>query len=745
MRAAARAAEKAANSTIVHLEKSRRILVYAFLAVGIWYLWWRLGTFNSHAKVLSGVIYAAELFGFITALMHIFMCWKQSERRAPPARAGITVDVFIPTYNESPSLVRKTVLAAQGMQYPHRTWLLDDGRRAEMKALAEELGCEYLTRNDNAHAKAGNLNNALAHSRGELVVVFDADHAPRRDFLVETIGYFDDPDVAFVQTPQDYYNLDSYQHRKSRGGTAVWTEQSLFFRVIQRGKDCWNAAFFCGSCAVVRRSALDRIGGFATGTVTEDLHTSIRLHAQGYKSVYHAQPLAFGLAPRSVEPFIVQRLRWGQGAMHVWRLEGILTNRNLTWAQRINYLASVLTYFDGWQKAVFYLAPVVALVTGTLPLVTSTSEFLLHFAPYYFLTFWMFEEVSRGYGRTLFIEQYSMARFAAFAAATLAWIFPRLKFKVTPKSSAKARAARFLAPQWAIMSLNLFAVPIGVGLFMRSQGLPLEGVIANTAWAAVNVALAAMVLVYSSRVQRRKRAEYRFPVPLPARIWLGGVEVRGTVDDISNTGLRFYGLLPPYIYQGCPFSGELSLPEGSVAFSGHIRTLEALPDSGGVIKAFGAQYTTSEEERKRLERFLFGSDVQWRVNGYCEQAATPLSRLLPRAVAGPAPKPFADRRWNAAELRLPGRRKAQILASVRGGATGETWILSFNPLPEGCGLILRSFRRRSQLREIVRLHRLPQHAQIGSGVFAYQTVLSDPKVIRALDPSHAATQDREVA
>jgi len=256
------------------------------------------------------------------------------------------------------------------------------------------------------------------------VVVFDADHAPRRDFLVETIGYFEDPDVAFVQTPQDYYNLDSYQHRKSRGGTAVWTEQSLFFRVIQRGKDCWNAAFFCGSCAVVRRSALDRIGGFATGTVTEDLHTSIRLHAQGYKSVYHAQPLAFGLAPGSIEPFIVQRLRWGQGAMHVWRLEGILTNRNLTWAQRINYLASVLTYFDGWQKAVFYLAPVVALVTGTLPLVTSTSQFLLHFGPYYFLTFWMFEEVSRGYGRTFFIEQYNMARFAAFAAATLAWIFP---------------------------------------------------------------------------------------------------------------------------------------------------------------------------------------------------------------------------------------------------------------------------------------------------------------------------------
>jgi cellulose synthase (UDP-forming) len=184
-----------------------------------------------------------------------------------------------------------------------------------MKALAEQLGCRYLARADNAHAKAGNLNHGLAHSSGELVVVFDADHAPRRDFLVKTLGCFDDASVGFVQTPQNFYNLDSYQHRRRGAGGAVWTEQSLFFRVIQRGKDYWNAAFFCGSCAVVRRSALDAIGGFATGTVTEDLHTSIRLHAKGYQSVYHAEALAFGLAPESIEPFIGQRVRWGQGAL----------------------------------------------------------------------------------------------------------------------------------------------------------------------------------------------------------------------------------------------------------------------------------------------------------------------------------------------------------------------------------------------------------------------------------------------
>ncbi|HSQ72555.1 MAG TPA: glycosyltransferase, partial [Rubrivivax sp.] len=295
------------------LETPRRLLTGLFVVVGVWYLVWRLGTFNPEAAILSRLIYGAEIFGFVSALLHIFMCWRLSEREAPPPNAQRSVDVFVPTYNESVALVRKTLLAAVAMKQPHTVWLLDDGRRPEMAALARELGCRYLARADNRHAKAGNLNHALAHSEGELIAIFDCDHAPRRDFLTRTLGYFNDERVAFVQTPQDFFNLDSYQHRHANGERSVWTEQSLFFRVIQRGKDTWNAAFFCGSCAIVRRSALDEIGGFATGTVTEDLHTSLRLHARGWKSVYHAQPLAFGVAPESIEPFIGQRVRWGQG------------------------------------------------------------------------------------------------------------------------------------------------------------------------------------------------------------------------------------------------------------------------------------------------------------------------------------------------------------------------------------------------------------------------------------------------
>lgn len=712
------------------LEWPRRALVGGFVLVSVWYLTWRLGTFNPAAPTFSALVYGAELFGFGTALLHIFMCWRLTVRRATAPRPGITVDVFIPSYNESVELVRKTLLAARAMDYPHKTWLLDDRRRPEMQALVRQLGCEYLARADNEHAKAGNLNHALALSNGEMVVVFDADHAPRRDFLVKTLGYFEDARVAFVQTPQDFYNLDSYQHRWRGIGRTVWTEQALFFRVIQRGKDYWNAAFFCGSCAVVRRSALDDIGGFATGTVTEDLHTSLRIHARGYKSVYHAEPLAFGLAPESIEPFIGQRVRWGQGAMHVWRKEGILTHRGLSLAQRFNYLASALTYFDGWQKAIFYFAPAAVLLTGLLPLLATTPDFLLHFLPYYALTFWVFEEVGRGYGRSLFIEQYNMARFAAFAWATLALIFPRMKFKVTSKGAPAGRGAvRFTAPQWTVLALNVLALPAGVALYLWSEALPLQSLVANAVWAVVNAGLALAVISFTAVSQRNARDRYRFPIALPAEIVVAdGTPLRGTVDDLSDNGMRFYGKLPAAVDAGAKLTGHLLLPEGPVPFWGEVRGRVPMPGNPDVLKAIGCRFATSDEGRQRLEEFLFGSDLQWILNGYTDRVHTPMSRWLQSLVEGPQNNPLADVRWNAAELRVErdGPAEPVLLSAVAPGAA-EVFVVSHNALPERRDLILDVHLRTDAPARQVRLERFVPAGAEGSetSVFVYRLARGD--------------------
>ena len=707
----------------VPLEGPRRILVGAFAIVSLWYLYWRVGTFNPDAPVLSRLIFGAEAFGFFGAVLHIFMCWRLSVREAPPVQGTHRVDVFVPTYNEPVAIVRHTLLAALAMKGPRTVWLLDDGRRAEMAALARQLGCRYLTRPDNTHAKAGNLNHALAHSDGDLIAIFDCDHAPRRDFLTRTLGYFNDTRVAFVQTPQDFYNLDSFQHRDGRKGS-VWTEQSLFFRVIQRGKDTWNAAFFCGSCAVVRRSALEDIGGFATGTVTEDLHTSIRLHARGWKSVYHAQPLAFGVAPESIEPFIGQRVRWGQGAMHVWRKEGLLTHRGLTLAQRVNYFASVLTYFDGWQKAVMYIAPVVVLLTGSMPILTDTPTFLLHFVPYYLLTFWVFEEVGRGYGRSLLIEQYNMARFAAFAWATLAWIAPRGRFKVTVKGGTGSRTLRFTAAHWAVLGANLLAIPLGAALYVFNGRLPLEGLVANVLWAGVNIALACAVLAFTRRKGSNARADYRFPVPLPAELVAeDGRRLPGTVDDLSIGGLRFYGALPKGVAPGQAVAGHLELPGGRLPFWGQVcSVLHSRGSPDDAPRAIGCRFETNAENARRLETFLFGTDLQWHVNGYTDQAHTPLTLLLPERIAGPRPQPLANERWNAA--RLIAEDDEDLSFAVLAAHTDDTaaLIASYSELPTGRDLTLQVHRRTEAPLRRVQLQPLPLDPSAEGIIHAYRAL-----------------------
>ncbi len=315
-----------------------------------------------------------------------------------------TVDVFIPSYNEDEYILATTIAAAKAMDYPHEkltVWLLDDGgteqkvndanpvkaaaaleRRRSLSELCAAMGARYLTREKNEHAKAGNMNNGLEHATGEIVVVFDADHAPFKSFLRETIGHFaQDPKLFLVQTPHVFLNPDPIE-RNLRTFQVMPSENEMFYSVTQRGLDKWDASFFCGSAALLRREALDITGGFSGITITEDCETAFELHAKGWHSAYVDKPLIAGLQPETFESFIGQRSRWCQGMFQILLLKNPLFKKGLKPIQKLAYLSSMTFWFFPLPRMVFTFAPLLHIFFDVKIFVSSMDEALAYSATY---------------------------------------------------------------------------------------------------------------------------------------------------------------------------------------------------------------------------------------------------------------------------------------------------------------------------------------------------------------------------
>lgn len=578
VRAPGQAGEHTHVSTAVRRDTPRRErFIHAVVAVGliynVYYIIWRwTDTLNPDALWFSIPLVAAETWGILTFGALVFTAWKLKRRPHRPAPPGLSVDVFITTYDEPVEVVRKTAAAARAIRYPHTTYLLDDGCRPEMRAMAQDLGIEYIQRESSEHAKAGNLNNALGLTDGEFILQLDADHAPLPHILDRLLGHFDDPDVAFVQSPQDFYNTDSFTHVVDEKGRQVWEEQRIFFSIIQPGKDHHNAAFFCGSCGVIRRAALEDIGGFSTETITEDMETSMLLHARGWKSAYVAESLAFGLSPGSASAYQVQRLRWGQGSMQILRRFNPLTFDGLTWAQRICYLSSVTCYFDGLQKAVFLAAPLIFFFTGALPVATLEFEFLVRFFPYLFLSILSFELIARGHGYLWISERFNMARWPIYIRALTGFFAKdRLPFNVTPKGADKVPVRTYIW-QLALLVLSPVAVVFATVAHSRgwidytAPGWASGAFILNTFWVLWNAYFAWQVI----RMARAKRQqdEYFFPSVVPLRLWrtdAEGVEAwpsTGVTEDMHSGAAHL--LCSEAFDVGTPVRLSLDLATGHV-------------------------------------------------------------------------------------------------------------------------------------------------------------------------------------
>lgn len=370
---------------LINRSPSRRaslILVLMSVSITARYLFWRASDtldFETTGQAVFGLLlFGAELFaGTLMALSYVQTAWPLNRKPVPLPRDPEhwpTVDVYIPSYNEALEIVRSTVFAAMNMDWPRdklRVWILDDGRRPEFRAFAEQVGCGYIIRPDNKGAKAGNLNHAMQHTDGEFIAVFDCDHAPTRAFLQMTVGWLvRDARLAMVQTPHHFYSPDPFERNLARK-RRVPNEGLLFYGAIQPGNDLWNAAFFCGSCAVIRRSALQDVGGVPHATVTEDCHCSFLMQQRGWHTAYLRLPLAAGLATERLSLHIGQRIRWARGMIQILRLENTLFARGLTLPQRLCYFTAQFGFLFALPRLVFLCSPLAFLFFGATVIAAS--------------------------------------------------------------------------------------------------------------------------------------------------------------------------------------------------------------------------------------------------------------------------------------------------------------------------------------------------------------------------------------
>ncbi|MBN1165104.1 MAG: glycosyltransferase [Candidatus Krumholzibacteriota bacterium] len=615
-------------------ESLRRIIAVIAILVTIYYLFWRVTeTLNPNALILAWALYGAEIFAALVTFLFYFTVWKPVTRTSPEPLRDRTVDVFVPTKNEEMNVLRKTLLGCNDIKYPHRTVVLDDGDRPEVRALCSELDVVYLARPSHEHAKAGNLNYGLEHSEAEFVAVLDADHVPLPNFIDALIGYFKDEKLGFAQAPQEFYNIDSFQHRVDHKKKYVWAEQKLFYSVIQPGRDRWNAAYFVGSCALIRRKALDSIKGFAYQSVTEDMLTSIKLHARGWSSVYHHEHLAYGIAAETILPFHIQRVRWGMGGWQVFFRKNPLFIRGLSLPQRLCYLSSLIYPFEGFQKLIFYSIPPITLFTGILPMRALDINYLLHFVPYYAISLFAFNEMGRGFGGVLMLEQFSMGKFITYMKTLGVFLLPKRarRFKVTPKGVKSTAPYRLMVPQVLVILTSVIAI-LWALVQLLFQLRNDEFIIAvNSLWALYNTGLGISIVQYARQKLFQRREDFRIPDSVPV---LYGLKNRATGDpllavanNLTKEGLSLLsvGSIP----EDEELRLEIVLPNRIIAISGKVVHSETVSAGEKELCRSGFRFAEiNVAQQDDLSRYLYESAVMKFLQEYSTRYETYLEKTF---------------------------------------------------------------------------------------------------------------------
>ncbi len=532
------------------------IMVVMSLLMSTRYMYFRLTQtlhFNSEIEAILGMgLFLAEVYIWVMLLLNYLQTVWPLKREIVPLPDDMslwpTVDVYIPTYNEPLEVVRDTVLAAQCIDYPRdkiKIYLLDDGSSREFAVFAQDVGVGYITRTEHNHAKAGNLNHAMKITQGELICVFDCDHVATRIFLQATVGGFlKDPMLALVQTPHYFYSPDPFERNLSVGRN-IPNEGMLFYGPIQQGNDNWNATFFCGSCAVIRRSALEEIGGFAVETVTEDAHTALKMQRRGWKSAFVDIPLAAGLATERLVLHVIQRTRWARGMTQIFRLDNPLFGRGLTFQQRLCYLSAMLYYQFAIPRVVFVTAPLAYLLFN-LNIIHSSASLILGYAlPHLFLAIYVGSRMNGRYRYSFWGEIYDIVlAFHLILPTLVTMVFPkRGKFNVTDKGGLLDVGYfdfSVVRPHLVVAFLLAVAVIAGiVRAFAHDFFTADPSVIAlNIGWGVYSL-IFLLAAIAVARETRQTRKTIRIEVTIPVLIhYASGFVTRSQTADLSMGGCR---------------------------------------------------------------------------------------------------------------------------------------------------------------------------------------------------------------
>lgn len=665
----------------------RPIAVSAFLvaafSVSIRYLWWRgshsLNFIEPAGPYISISLWLAELYCFASVVLLVVQVGIGAAReRRRPDMAGPcpSVDVLIPIFREPIEILERTLLAARAMRYERfEIHVLDDGHRAEVRQLAERLGAHYVA-GPQQHAKAGNLNHALKLCRGELIVVFDTDHVPVRSFLEETVPWFQDPQVGFVQTPHHFSNPDIFQ-RAFRVSDRVPNEQDMFNHGIQSRRDGWGGCFFVGSGAVFRRAAIEGIGGFKLLSITEDIHTSQHLHAAGWRSVLVNLDLAVGLSAENLASYIVQRRRWMLGCLQIFFRDNPLFCGGLSLRQRVGYFASLYHFFFPLSRLVFWAAPLVYLLFHLHPIFSQVSVLTALLIPYLIVLPMMSAVLVPGWPRPLWGPFYENAVSAPLARSMLDLLLPKsLGFAVTPKGIVTQKA-RFdwSSTRWTLLCTAITVFAIGKGLWeFHLFGIEKDAYFFNLAWASYNLLfLLAALLVAWERPQRRE--EDRVLRELPVQIDLGNRVVGARTRDLSLSGCSL--LLDDATLLPGDLSLKMEMGDGHIARRGKLVYHERIHGRHRV----GVQFLDPSPETRRelLLRVIAAPETWGRAHEAETRSHLGAAATFLAAIAGFA-RPFRQSR-----RRHPRVRRLERLRLLCGGREQNVLLCSSSPL--GLGIV----------------------------------------------------------